>query len=72
MNNTTPSKIVNAIMKSKFACTCVDNDYAFDIVVEGVKLEIRPCRWSYCDGGAVAHANGWRESENIEFDINLK
>lgn len=72
MNSITPSKIAYAIKESKFACDCVENDYAFDIIVEGVKLEIRPRGWKYCDYGAVAHANGWRESEDIEFDINLK
>ena len=69
MNKITAAKIQKAIANSKFACTCVDNDYAFDIVVEGVKLEIRPIRWTYSDG-AVAHAKGWSDSEDIYFDIN--
>ena len=70
MNNITAAKIQKAIANSKFACNCVDNDYAFDIIVEGVKLEITPCRWSYYNGGAVAHAKGWSDSEDIYFDIN--
>ena len=71
MNKITAAKIQKAIANSKFACNCVDNDYAFDIIVEGVKLEIRPCRWSYCNGGDVAHAKGWSDSEDICFDINF-
>ena len=71
MNKITAAKIQKAIANSKFASNCVDNDYAFDIVVEGVKLEIRPCRWSYCNGGAVAHAKGWSDSEDIYFDIKF-
>ena len=70
MSKITAAKIQKAIANSKFACNCVDNDCAFDIVAEGVKLEIRPCRWSYCNGGAVAHAKGWSDSEDICFDIN--
>ena len=70
MNNITAAKIQKTIANSKFACNCVDNDYAFDIVVDGVKLEIRPYRWKYCDDGAVAHAKGWSDSEDICFDIN--
>ena len=70
MNKITEAKIQKAIANSKFACNCVDNDYAFDIIVEGVKLEIGPCRWSYYNGGAVAHAKGWSDSEDIYFDIN--
>ena len=70
MNKITAAKIQKTIANSKFACNCVDNDYAFDIVVEGVKLEIRPYRWKYCDDGAVAHAKGWSDSEDIYFDIN--
>ena len=71
MNNITAAKIQKAIANSKFACNCVDNDYAFDIVIEGVKLEIRPYRWKYCDDGAVAHAKGWSDSEDIYFDIKF-
>ena len=70
MNHITAAKIQKAIANSKFARNCVDNDYAFDTVVDGVKLEIRPYRWRYCDDGAVAHAKGWSDSEDIYFDIN--
>lgn len=71
--NITPEKIVKAIQESKFARDCVDKDYAFDIVVEGIKLEIRPYRWRYCDDGALAHLNQrvdwWREFEDFRFEI---
>lgn len=70
MNNITSTKIIKAISESKFAQMCVDKDYAFNIVVEGVKLEVRPRRGMgpYSDG-AVAYGNGWSESEYIEFEI---
>lgn len=71
MNKITAAKIQKEIANSKFACNCVGNDYAFDIIVEGVKLEIRPYRRKYCDNGAVAHAKGWSDSEDICFDINF-
>lgn len=71
MNNITAAKIQKAIADSKFARDCADNDWAFDVVVEGVKLEIRPYRRKYRDGGAVAHAKGWSDSEDIRFDISF-
>lgn len=70
MHNITSDKIVKAIAESKFAQMCVDKDYAFDIVVEGVKFEIRPrrCTCGYGEG-AVAHALNCDLSDDIEFDI---
>ena len=71
MNKITAYKIQKAIASSNFARNCICNDYAFDLVVEGVKLEIRPYRWKYFDDGAVAHAKGWRDSDDIYFDVKF-
>lgn len=46
---------------------CIVNNYAFDVVVDGIKYEIHPCAYGrYCNGGE-AYAKELYESEMPEF-----
>ena len=42
--------LMNAINNSKFAKHCFDNDYAFDITIDGVTYEVCPERCTYDTG----------------------
>lgn len=46
----TKYKLMNAINNSKFAKQCFDNNYAFDITIDGVTYEVCPVRWTYDNG----------------------
>ena len=56
----TKYKLMNAINNSKFAKHCFDNDYAFDITIDGVTYEVCPERWTY-DNGISLYNKSTRE-----------
>ena len=45
--------LMNAINNSKFAKYCFDNNYAFDITIDGVKYEVCHARWKYDNGISI-------------------
>ena len=45
--------LMNAINNSKFAKQCFDNNYAFDITINGVTYEVCPVRWTYNNGISI-------------------
>ena len=45
--------LMNAINNSKFAKNAFDNDYAFDITIDGVTYEVCPKRWTYDTGISI-------------------
>ena len=46
----TKHTLMNAINNSKFAKQCFDNNYAFDITINGITYEVCPVRWTYDTG----------------------
>ena len=45
--------LMNAINNSKFAKNAFDNDYAFDITIDGVTYEVCPKRLTYNTGISI-------------------
>ena len=56
--------LMNAINNSKFAKQCFDNNYAFDITIDGVTYEVCPVRWTY-DNGISLFNKSTREVSNL-------
>ena len=46
----TKYKLMNAINNSKFTKQCFNNNYAFDITIDGITYEVCPVRWTYNNG----------------------
>lgn len=66
------SAIINELLhgeKHDFYVNCVREGYAFDVTAGGTKYEIRPVRYHYLNGGAVAMFRG-AESEYCYPQLN--
>lgn len=50
-----------------FNKNCIENNYAFDVVVDGTKYEISPCRLAGYFYGGEAYSSGMNESEMPQF-----
>ena len=54
--------------KREFYKECLRNDYAFDVVADGVKYEFGPCRRSYWTGAEATYPRAENSYCYPEFD----
>lgn len=62
------AKILNELKngeKHKFYKECYSNDYAFDIIVDGKKLEVHPCGSAYWKGAEVVNCKSFDKPVDI-------